>query len=245
MYVFLCSFHRALMEVQWCLHQLQHKLQQLRLVQQYREKRISHRLVCHTGIFIEFSEYLADSYLNNKFPSSNGPLTLGSASPVSNATSQSTPTTATTPTSSQTPQMQVRISVLDIKNLQIEVSNVCCANSHPIKSTNAFHSPHISKKYRSRKSFAFSHAWNAYFLMHHLSRFLQQQFWIIMAVTLFVWNFQNKLHSSLGNSVTNASFAAQLSFIARLFAVDLMHICTFYSKESRFTHFHLLNTLSD
>ncbi|XP_031629272.1 autism susceptibility gene 2 protein homolog isoform X3 [Contarinia nasturtii] len=41
-------------------------------------------------------------------PHSNGPLTLGgSASPVSNATSQSTPTTATTPTSSQTPQMQV------------------------------------------------------------------------------------------------------------------------------------------
>lgn len=45
--------------------------------------------------------------------SSNGPLTLGgSASPVSNATSQSTPTTATTPTSSQTPQMQVRIAPL-------------------------------------------------------------------------------------------------------------------------------------
>ncbi|XP_055297379.1 autism susceptibility gene 2 protein homolog isoform X11 [Sitodiplosis mosellana] len=40
-------------------------------------------------------------------PHSNGPLTLGgSASPVSNATSQAT-TTATTPTSSQTPQMQV------------------------------------------------------------------------------------------------------------------------------------------
>lgn len=41
------------MEVQWYLHQLQHKLQRLRLVQQYHEKRISHRLDCHTGEGIE------------------------------------------------------------------------------------------------------------------------------------------------------------------------------------------------
>ena len=43
------SLDRALMEAQWCLHQLQHKLQRLRLVQQYHEKRISHPLVSHTG----------------------------------------------------------------------------------------------------------------------------------------------------------------------------------------------------
>lgn len=126
------------MEVQWCLHQLQHKLQRLRLVQQYHEKRISHRLVCHTGNFprtqknklahlkmprligVRSAVQGLSFTLNIKINiaiyfcfSSNGPLTLGgSASPVSNATSQSTPTTATTPTSSQTPQMQVRIAPL-------------------------------------------------------------------------------------------------------------------------------------
>lgn len=58
---FLLISCRALMEVQWYLHQLQHKLQRLRLVQQYHEKRISHRLDCHTGkrilfIFWDFSQ---------------------------------------------------------------------------------------------------------------------------------------------------------------------------------------------
>lgn len=58
---------RALMEVQWCLHQLQHKLQQLRLVQQYREKRISHRLVCRTGISITASNVRFEIFYNYVF----------------------------------------------------------------------------------------------------------------------------------------------------------------------------------